>query len=63
MYNHNIEDWWRHCGCYDREEASPFYWEKAKVSAQEFLDMTDKWWNNLSDKDKQFVYEEFFSEN
>ena len=55
-----IEDWWRHNGIADRIQASGIYcrWDIPK-----YLQITDDWWNGLSDKEKRKVYEEFFDES
>lgn len=55
-YNHIIEDWWRHNGVYDRLQAS-------NIPPQDnYLQVTDDWWNGLTNEEKAEVYEEFFSE-
>lgn len=59
-YNHTIEDWWRHLGCYDREQASGIAYVKGHP--QIHLQLTDKWWNALTNEKKEEIYEEFFSE-
>ena len=60
-YNIIIEMWWRHNGCYDREQASgiPYVPE----NAYNYLSITDEWWKSLTNKEKQEIYEEFFDEN
>ena len=58
-----IEDWWKHNGAYDREQASPYCWVKGKEDVADFFDKTDKWWNSLSNGDKMEVYEDFFCED
>jgi len=63
-YNHNIEDWWRHLGCYDREQASGILYVKngsTKIGA--YLEDTDCWWNSLTNQEKAEIYNEFFSED
>ena len=57
--NYVIENWWKHNGCYDREQASGIPYE-GNVSF--YLHATDVWWEGLSDEEKQNVYNEFFSE-
>ena len=59
-YNHNIEDWWRHLGCWDRESVSGISYLDNRDN---MLDITDSWWNRLSAEEKGNVYEEFFDEN
>lgn len=56
-----IENWWRHNGALDREQASgiPYNWE----SLCEYLNKTDDWWDGLSDDEKKEVYENFFDES
>lgn len=58
IYNQTIEDWWRHNGCYDREQASgiPYHGE------EDYLTITDNWWYSLTAEDKEDVYNDFFSE-
>ena len=58
-YNHNIEDWWRHQGCYDREQASGIPYD-GKQSF--YLFATDVWWDSLTEEQKLEVYNEFFAE-
>ena len=58
-YNHLIEDWWRHQGCYDREQASGIPY---KVEQSYYLEVTDAWWDFLTDEEKAAVYENFFNE-
>ena len=56
----DIENWWRHNGCYDREQASgiPYVPE----NASNYLTITDEWWASLSIKERKQVYYEFFEE-
>lgn len=58
MSNYLIEDWWRHNGCYDREQASgiPYNGE------EDYLDITDNWWYGLTAEDKEDIYNDFFNE-
>ena len=56
-----IENWWRHCGCYDREQASGIPY--TPELSENYLQATDDWWDTLSDKAKRKVFEEFFSED
>lgn len=53
-----IENWWRHNGCYDREQASGIPYNKE----DNYLQITDDWWDGLTDEEKKDVYEDFFSE-
>lgn len=61
MYNHNIETWWKHLGCYDREQVSGIPY--GIYTLGEFLTTTDDWWENLSYEQREDAYDEFFSEN
>lgn len=64
-YNYIIEDWWKHLGCYDREEVShiPYAtWEGVEKDVQDYLIETDDWWNNLSYSQRAEVYNDFFDE-
>ena len=56
----NIENWWKHNGCYDREQASGIPYNRGNVA--EYLQITDDWWDSLSSYEKLNVYEDFFSE-
>ena len=60
MYNHNIEEWWRHNGCYDREQASGIRYSP-EVS-ERYLEITDEWWDSLTNEMKEKVYIDFFAE-
>ena len=61
-YNHIVEEWWRHCGCWDREQASGILYENFDGEQGLYLETTDRWWNSLSQNEKEKVYTEFFSE-
>lgn len=61
-YNHIIEDWWRHNGLWDRQEASGILLENYDGETEIYLDATDRWWENLTDAEKQEVYDRFFTE-
>lgn len=54
-----IEDWWRHCGAYDRQQASGIPYDE---DLADYLVQTDRWWDTLSTEKKRGVYEEFFEE-
>ena len=58
-----IESWWRHNGIWDREQASGILVENYDGETEIYLASTDDWWDGLSDKQKQEVYDEFFDEN
>lgn len=60
LYNHTIEDWWRHLGALDREQVSGIPYS---ASDDSFLQKTDDWWEALPDEKKLETYEEFFDEN
>jgi hypothetical protein len=62
-YNYTvIEDWWRHNGIWDREQASGILVENYDGETALYLESTDDWWDDLTDIQKQQVYEEFFEE-
>lgn len=63
MYNHIIEDWWRHQGIWDREQASGILVEDFDGETAIYLAATDEWWDELSDKQKKDIYNEFFEED
>jgi hypothetical protein len=56
---HNIENWWKHNGSFDREQASgiPYNGDVAN-----HLRLTDEWWESLSDEDKIRIYDDYFAE-
>lgn len=56
----NIENWWKHNGCWDREQASGISYNRGNVV--DYLQITDDWWDSLSTNEKLNVYEDFFSE-
>lgn len=62
MYNHGIEDWWRHLGIWDRQQASGYLYENYDGETQIYLEATDEWWESLSGAQKRDVFMEFFSE-
>lgn len=57
-----IEDWWRHNGIWDREQASGILVENYDGETALYLESTDDWWDSLTDKQKLEVYNEFFEE-
>lgn len=57
-----IEHWWKHNGIWDREQASGILVENYDGEWAIYLSATDNWWDNLTDKQKRKVYEDFFSE-
>ena len=59
---YSIESWWRHNGIWDREQASGILVENFDGETDIYLDSTDDWWDSLSDRQKQAVYDEFFEE-
>lgn len=66
-YNYTIiEDWWRHNGIYDRMQASGIISNTTRkwtdADKQEYLQVTDDWWDGLTDEEKLDVYNEFFEE-
>ena len=56
---YQIENWWKHNGCFDREQASGILYT---LPMGEYLAKTDDWWDSLTDGQKKEVYEDFFSE-
>ena len=61
-YNYTIiEDWWRHLGCYDREQASGKPYVNGHI--QIYLELTDNWWKSLTEEQTLDVYNEFFGEH
>lgn len=62
MKNMNIiESWWRHNGIWDREQASGILVENFDGETEFYLNVTDDWWHELSNEQKQEVYEDFFN--
>lgn len=62
MYNHIIEDWWRHLGLWDRQEVSGYLLENYDGETQIYLESTDEWWESLTYEQKTKAYEDFFTE-
>lgn len=63
-YNYIIEDWWRHLGCYDREEVSGIVYDNSdSTKVGDFLTATDDWWDNLSYSQREEVYNDFFDDS
>lgn len=62
VYNHNIEDWWRHNGLWDRQQASGILLENYDGETEIYLEATDEWWESLSPEQKEKAYNEFFTE-
>lgn len=56
---YRIENWWRHNGIFDREQASGIQYQGHE---EDYLQITDDWWDGLTDEEKKDVYEDFFSE-
>ena len=57
-----IEDWWRHNGIWDREQASGILVENYDGETDLYLEATDEWWDGLTADQKKEVYEDFFNE-
>jgi hypothetical protein len=57
-YNHNVEDWWRHNGGFDREQASGIPYN----GDDNYLQKTDEWWESLTDEAKMQIYNDYFAE-
>lgn len=57
-----IEDWWRHNGIWDREQASGILVENYDGETDLYLEATDEWWDGLTPDQKKEVYEDFFNE-
>jgi hypothetical protein len=57
-YMFQIEDWWRHNGCWDREQASGIPYN----GDVDYLSKTDDWWESLSDREKEQVFVDFFED-
>ena len=62
-YNHNIEDWWRHLGTWDRQQASGYPFFQYLHNPSTYIEATDEWWESLSAEQKEEIYNEFFSED
>ena len=60
-YNYTIiEEWWRHLGLWDRQEVSGYKIDNHTTEV--YLEVTDEWWDSLTDDEKKQVYEDFFAE-
>ena len=55
---YHIESWWRHNGCWDREQASGIPYNRE----DDYLSITDNWWNSLTDGEKLQVFIDFFED-
>ena len=53
-----IEDWWRHNGCWDREQASGIPYN----DEYNYLALTDDWWDSLTTLQKEQVFNDFFED-
>lgn len=62
VYLNDIESWWRHLGCWDREQASGIPYEDFDGEAGLYLESTDDWWYGLDTVEKFEVYEAYFDE-
>lgn len=58
--NNTLQQWWKHLGCYDRQQVSNIPYDG---NAQDYLQKTDCWWNEQQSEAQQQAFEEFFSEN
>lgn len=57
-----IETWWRHLGTFGRQNATPLVFVSTHEGATDYLRRTDDWWFDLTDEEKQEVYNDFFNE-
>ena len=62
MHITNINEWWRHNGVWDRQQASGILLENFDGETAIYLQVTDDWWDDLSVEEKFNVYREFFEE-
>lgn len=60
---YELDDWWRHNGIWDREQASGIPYEDFDGEVGIYLQVTDDWWDDLSYEEKLDVYNEFFDES
>ena len=58
MYMYTIEHWWKHLCSYERAQASGIAYNKEN----NYLIITDDWWDNLTDIQKKSIYETYFEE-
>ena len=59
---YELDDWWRHNGIWDREQASGILVEDFDGETEMYLEHTDYWWDELTTAQKLQVYEDFFEE-
>ena len=59
---YELEDWWRHNGIWDRQDASGIRVEDYDGETNLYMESTDDWWDRLTDEEKLEVYNEFFEE-
>lgn len=57
-FDYQLEDWWRHNGCWDREQASGI----AYNGDDNYLAITDDWWESLTIEEKKQVFIDFFED-
>ena len=58
----SLNNWWRHNGKWDRQQASGILIENYDGETALYLDATDRWWDSLTYDQKLEVYEDFFAE-
>ena len=59
-YNYTIiEEWWRHLGCWGREQATGI---KYNHQFDDYLNITDDWWDSLTEDERLEMYNDFFEE-
>ena len=59
---YELDDWWRHNGCWDRDQASGIPYKDFDGETGIYLQVTDDWWDELTAAQKLQVYEDFFAE-
>ena len=59
---YELDNWWRHNGIWDREQASGILVEDYDGETELYLESTDDWWDDLTYAEKLNVYDEFFEE-
>lgn len=58
-YDQGVDDWWRHNGTADRQQASGLPFDG---NVNRYLQETDSWWESLSKEEKKNIRDEFFAE-
>jgi hypothetical protein len=61
MTEQKLNEWWGNSDFKQMENITRlrYYWFHNDEGYQEFVDIVDNWWKNLSKEEKQNVYDEY----